>query len=404
MTDVFQRGDAGSALKWSLVVEQLASQGQQILQDLDLRWLESFLALDRRLSSINGYRHRASRVATHGVAGKFIVGDFTDIDQAKSTALVRADASAVTLPERSFPAEAQIRQVRFRSSAGTVERIGDVYQVRSAEEIPTGIFDIELADVVQGSLLLLDLILAPSDPGITVEVSENGVRFTAAESLSRNGYRVAAYLQSQAVRFVRVTVLPTHADTAGGLLYSFGITDFHVFLVEFHLRAELQMKPILLAPHASKLLFSAASTTGLRYFLALAGGDYQEMFSGSQVSVPGAVDVDVQASLDGTGLLQHTLPADVYLRTLEIRDPTTQARISVAPGLSEAAIGLTNQYVVVDGSNLNLRPYSGADAGRLFDISYTRGPAQIDAQLRVELISSLRSKTPVFSGASLEEL
>jgi hypothetical protein len=40
----------------------------------------------------------------------------------------------------------------------------------------------------------------------------------------------------------------------------------------------------------------------------------------------------------------------------------------------------------------------------LFSVSYTAGPATLDASLKVQLITRDRARTPVFQGASLQNV
>jgi len=90
---------------------------------------------------------------------------------------------------------------------------------------PVGTFDLELDPPLHLSLLSFDVVSTPSTPEISVGVSENGVTFSPASSLALNGYRINAWLVPATVRFVRLTINPTHPDTLGGSVYTFGLTQ-----------------------------------------------------------------------------------------------------------------------------------------------------------------------------------
>ena len=85
-----------------------------------------------------------------------------------------------------------------------------------------GTFDLELDPPLRLSLLSFDVVSTPSGPGISVGVSENGVAFAPASSIAFNGYRINAWLVPATVRFVRLAISPTHPDTLGGSVYTFG--------------------------------------------------------------------------------------------------------------------------------------------------------------------------------------
>ena len=106
-------------------------------------------------------------------------------------------------------------------------------------------------------------------------------------------------------------------------------------------------------------------------------------------------------SIDGK--LDQTLAAGYYLNTVQMTDNGQPVRL--APGLDPAAstLQLTNTHIVISGQDLYLRPFVlASDPGRRFQLTYIYGPAPILARLRVQLSTSDRTTTPVFTGASLE--
>ena len=133
--------------------------------------------------------------------------------------------------------------------------------------------------------------------------------FSPASSLALNGYRINAWLVPATVRFVRLTINPTHPDTLGGSVYTFGLTSVSGWTIDFHLRSEWVSKPVLARPHSLFWKFLADSDPGLSYFLSLGAQAAQQVAPGDVVPAPGVSSV-VQSlvSLDTSGLLSYTLP------------------------------------------------------------------------------------------------
>jgi len=123
-----------------------------------------------------------------------------------------------------------------------------------------GTFDLELDPPLRLSLLSFDVVSTPSVPGVSVGVSENGVAFAPASSIAFNGYRINAWLVPRTVRFVRLTISPTHPDTLGGGVYTFGLTDISGWAIDFfHLRSEWVSKPVPARPRGLAWTFRAGS-------------------------------------------------------------------------------------------------------------------------------------------------
>ena len=238
MGDLFNQGEEASRDKFVAALEVLQATGQDVLDSLDTIRLSSLLGIERRLSCLNGQQRRALRVLGPGVAGQFLASDLLDTNQALTSTTLRADCQSVTLRERQQPGEASILSVNFSASVGTVEKFGPLYRVHvDSGGTPSGTFDMELASPLGLSFLILDLAPMPSDPEIRVQVSDNGVTYNSALQILRSGYRVNVWLAPQTVRFIRLGISPTHPDNLGGSAYTFGMTDFHAFAVEFHLRS-----------------------------------------------------------------------------------------------------------------------------------------------------------------------
>jgi hypothetical protein len=66
-----------------------------------------------------------------------------------------------------------------------------MYRVHTDDgQTPVGTFQVELVDSVDISILVFDIITLPSDPGIRVFASTNGIDKIAALDISRSGHRV----------------------------------------------------------------------------------------------------------------------------------------------------------------------------------------------------------------------
>jgi hypothetical protein len=196
----------------------------------------------------------------------------------------------------------------------------------------------------------------------------------------------------------------------GGNVFTFGLTDFHAFSVQYHLQADVYTNQVIMTPRTANLQFVTDTVPDITYFLSLGGNPAIEVFPDTIVAVPGAAIVNATTSpLSGSGLLSVTLPADVYLPSVVITDTTsTPFEMRLAPGLDPASIYSVpahNQYITIDGSGvMYLITYSGGDDGRVFTISYVHGPSTITAQLHVQLTTPDLNTTPVYAGATLVEI
>jgi len=339
MGDLFNQGEEASRDKFVAALEVLQATGQDVLDSLDTIRLSSLLSIERRLSCLNGQQRRALRVWGPGVAGQFLASDLLDTNQALTSTTLRADSQSVTLRERQQPGEASILSVSFSASAGTVEKFGPLYRVHvDSGGTPSGTFDMELASPLGLSFLILDLAPMPSDPGILVQVSDNGVTYNSALQTLRSGYRVNVWLAPQTVRFIRLVITPTHPDNLGGSAYTFGMTDFHAFAVEFHLQSEWVSLPVTVTPQSSAWWFRAPSDSRISYFLSFNNGSWSAAVPDSQVAVPDIHTVSVEAVVpveSEDGKLDQTLTNGYYLSTIQVTENGQPVRL--APGLDPIA-------------------------------------------------------------------
>lgn len=475
-TVTFNVGEEASLGKFVGALQAIHDQGSAVLRELEDNRLETLVEFGRRLSAINGRRQRAYRVAATTVPIKFVATDFLDIDQTITTASVRSDSSSVTLRERSQPLEAVVKSKRFSASTGTIEPLDTrnlLYRVAvDPGQIPVGRFDIELADILGLSLMVFDIVATPSVPGILVETSADGVTYNPATGVSLSGYRISCWTSPGNVRFVRLTITPSQADSITGNTFTFGVTDFYATSTEYQLISELVTKPIIWAPLAPAAKLVVDADPGLTYFLAVGVANtapaFVEVTPGVRFPYPGTAvvstsgvglqgvtftvgstpavgayirpttpngfiyHVTISSSATSTeptwpttegsvitsggvtfaatkdGLLNFTLPTTAYLSTLSVVETGSGAVMRVVPGLSylDANVSkLTHKYIGVLGqvlrfisSNLN------AEIGQTFTVSYVTGPAQLQAQLKVQLSTTDRTYTPVFRGARLERV
>jgi hypothetical protein len=401
--ELFQDGEQASASRLSAAFEELRIRGQQILDELDMARLEMLVTFEQYLSALNAKRQRADRLMPSNVLGRFLVSNFESIQQSASTATVRADTGSATLRERGNPEQATVRSTKFSASAGVVEQAGQMYRVYSETGPPTGTFLIEFAGERMINLLVLDTVSLVSDPTISVSASQDGVVYTEARSVSRNGYRINAWLSPATVRYVRVAITPTHPDTLGGSTYTFGITDLYSRSTLFHLRSDLVFKPSVIRPETAALRLRADAVDGLSYYMSFDNVSYFEVLPDDKIAVPDAEETSVLGvGLGANGLLDYTLPENVYLATLRIISDNGSP-VLLAPDLADSYVPQSGPYITVNDSSLRLQPYDASkQSGLKFDLSYVTGPAELTVWLRVRLSSSDSGSTPVFRSAYLE--
>lgn len=142
---------------------------------------------------MNSRQLRAARIDAPDILCLFVMSDLLDIDQSLTSATIRADASAITLRERTQPSDATIRNLLFATNTGSIEQFTGMYRVTVEDgSTPTGTFQIELFNPSELTVVDFDIVSLPSDPGIQVFASADGVTQVAASAISRSRYRVNA--------------------------------------------------------------------------------------------------------------------------------------------------------------------------------------------------------------------
>lgn len=296
-------GTTGSASEILGIFSNLRNQGQIAINDLVVMRENTLILFNNALSELNGKRVRANRVPQIGVAAKFITTDLQDINQSITTATVRSDANSFSLRERSTPGEAVVNQVRFSSSQGTIQalqvpqtgslgNLGALYRVATANGvIPVGIFNIQLIDPISPTLLIFDMIDMPAGPDVVASISQNGINYTNAVSITQNGYRWGAWFLPQSTQYINLTITPSVPDTLGGNVFTFGLTDFHAFSIQYHLLSDVYTNQIEFTPTSAQVQFSTDIVPGLTYFLGLGTDPLIEVSPGDLVTIPGSSTV-----------------------------------------------------------------------------------------------------------------
>jgi hypothetical protein len=420
MVDQFLIGQEASSSAVTAAFEELRSIGESALSLIEQKRINTLVDFDRRLSSLNLRRQRANRANTPRVAANFVVSDLLSVDQGNSSACIRIDTQSVTLRERRVPAAAVVRTTRFSSDVGTVESLdlsSSLFRVHTDNnEIPAGTFTLDLQVPLSLTLLVFDIAAMPSEPSISVQASSNGMTYVDANQVSRNGYRLNAWLNPMEVKSIRLIITPTHPDELGGSSFTFGLTAFNANAIEFHLQSEFLSLPVTFSPVSKTVRLDAPVAEGISYYLALSPNPFVEIQPGVDIAIPGTALVTASGVvIDSTGLLAHTFPGTAYVDSLSVTqdgvdDVTGVANppVNVAPSLAPAdsrVAQLVNKYIGINGANLNyIRDDVSRDVGKTFSFSYITGPSSITAQLKVVLSTSDRAVTPVFRGAKLLEV
>lgn len=299
VSDPIVDGTAGSASQIQQAFDDLRNQGQISINQLVTLRENTLILFNNALSELNGKRVRANRLPEIGIAAKFITTDLQDINQTITTATVRADANSFSLRERMAPGAAIVSQVRFSASEGTIQalqvpqtgasgNLGALYRVATPDgSIPTGTFSIQLLTPISPALLIFDMIDMPSGPTVEASISQNGITYTDALSITQNGYRWGAYFQPQEIQYINLTITPALPDTLGGSVFTFGLTDFHAFAVQYHLLSDVYTNQIEITPRSAQVQFITDTVPGLTYFLSLEGLPAIEVFPGTIVPLPG---------------------------------------------------------------------------------------------------------------------
>jgi hypothetical protein len=246
---------------------------------------------------------------------------------------------------------------------------------------------------------------------VVVQVSGDGLVYTPAANVSLNGSILNAWFPNTAVRFIQIILTPAQADSLGGSIYTFGITDFSASTVSYNLVSDIYFQPVTLTPQTQSLLFRAQGTGSLIYNLLLNDGvdsaSYVPVTDGSTIAVPGVTSTTTNAiAINGSGVLGIVLPGNVYPNSVTVTDTTANANLPVIVGLSPTdphLASLNKTVAVLNGSTITILPVPTSTTD-VYSVSYLAGPASISATLLVHLSTTDRTQTPVFNGASLEEI
>lgn len=420
MENVFQYNQESSAIVFRKAMTGIQSQGTDILSSIENANTNILVEFDRRLQATNARRVRAWRVISPEQAAKVVVSDFTDIDQANTVATVRADSASVSLKERSVPSEAIIQSTIFSVNAGDVQALNETQSIirvtTSDGAVPIGQFDIELVAALSVSQLVIDVIATPGSPAITVATSADGVTYIAATQVAINGYRVNAWLPSVKVKHIQMIVTPSHPDNLSGSSFTFGITSLTANAVTYQLRSDFLSKIIQFNPKSEQVVLNAKVDPAILYYLSIyQTGDtptpFVELNPGDSVQIGSTSSFQITTSSS----LPHFLadaPTDLYQSTVRVSEvgATNPTRIALGllPGDPNIA-SLADEYVVIvptsTGYEIRLLNSTGNyRVPRTFDVSYVYGPASVNFQLKVRLTTTDDSITPIFTGASIDEL
>ena len=427
----FEYGEVASASQLMAAFNILWNQGENIVNTLTSYRNKSLVNFQQKVEALNSRLQQANRLNAPYTTVDFITTDFLDIDQTQTSATVRADASAVTLKERSTTTNAVIQSQTFATSDGTAESIStdnSIYRVNTTDgAIPTGTFTLHLDQSLNMTVLTFDLAAMPPNPTFAVSASSDGVTFTSAERTSVNGYRLTAWFAPMEMLYITLSITPAMSDTLGGTSYTFGLTEFAGTETEFEMMSEMVTAPITFTPASATLMLDAATTSGVLYFLSFNGGLWQEYAADSIISVPDTSSVSVTgvtvSAMTGAnaGAFSFNMSADtpvlasIFVNSIKVTDLSTGLPVRIAPSATIASAvpgtGLTHDYVVKCSSSggLMLIPANPTStfSGKTYSVSYsgiTSGTGPWSVQLKVQLSTSDRTVTPTFTGASLLEM
>lgn len=416
MADIFQNGQEGSKAAFMSAITALQQQGAAALTTIETNQLETLVEFDRRLQAINARRVLAWRVKAAGQAIKFIVSDFTDIDQADTICTVRIDSASVSCKERTVPTEAVIKSNNFSSNIGTIESLNSdqtILRVHTDDgSIPTGEFDIQLSNPLTINQFVMQIVPSPSSPTIVVSVSNDNLTYTPANKVAINGYTVNVWLPSTEIKYIRIQITPSHPDDLNGSAFTFGITNFSAEAIEYHLRSDLLTNTLQFSPQGQFLYLNAQTDPDIQYYLSVyADGAPQASFvevnpgDAIQIGTLVTTTITTNPSFPNTILV---IPASTYLNTVQVTENGIKSRI--APELMPADFNIANlihEYVSIVptsvGYTVELLNATGSfNPPRTFVVSYVYGPPLVNVQLKVRLSTDDPATSPIFHGASLD--
>jgi hypothetical protein len=386
-TPVFVNGQQASASAFMAALEAIQALGSGVLQNLTTAQTDTLVEFNKRLEAINARRTRTARIVAPEQSVKFVVSDFTDIDQVDTVATIRANSSMVTLKEKAVPAEATVQSIIFTANKGSIESLNSAQSIMRVStfdgSIPTGTFSITLAKALTLNQFIIDIVPSPSTPTITVSVSSDGVTYTSATQVIINSYVVNVLLPSTLVKYVQIQITPAMPDDLNGDSYTFGVTDFSAQATEYYLRSDFLSKIIQFYANSEFVIFNAPTDSNILYYLSIwEDGTQQTPFieinPGDAVQVGTSVNSTVTTTT-GTSNFLAELPASLYPNTLQVSENGNAK--TVAFGLMPEDNNLSNmqhEYVTVIpdfiGYSLQLLSSNGNyNAPRTFTISYVSG-------------------------------
>jgi hypothetical protein len=210
---------------------------------------------------------------------------------------------------------------------------------------------------------------------------------------------------------VQLTLTPSHPDNLTGNVYTFGVTDFAAATVSYNLASDIVFKPIFYQSESATMQLVADTDPNLSYYLMLDDGtdipSFVSVIPNTPIQIPGIVSYKrVSTAINSSGVLALTLPAGTYPASVVVTNQTTGKNLPVVVGLSpaDASISLvdTSHISLINGV-LTVLPVPSQTTD-LFTVTYLTGPISMTATLKVHLSTSDSTTTPIFTGASLEEI
>lgn len=414
-TNVFTLGQEASASKFMTALENLQVQGASALNTIELARTETLIEFERKFTAIAGRRTRASRILSPEQAIKFVMSDFSDIDQANTVCTIRADSASVSLRERAEPAEAVIKTNNFSANKGTIQALNSAQTILRVGtddfSIPTGQFDITLVTPLTLSQLVVDIVATPSQPSVAILVSRDGITYTSATSVTLSGFVITAQLPSMEVLNIRIQITPAMPDNLNGNTFTFGITNFDAQATTYQLRSDLLTKTLQFSPQSEFVTFKANPDHRIQYYLSVyevgtAPAPFVEVNSGDSIHLGTSINQMVTTTPSVPYFLGF-VPSNVYINTLSVTENGVPMRI--APSLLPTdpnVLDLQHEYVVLIPTSIGydlalLNASQHYNPPRTFVVSYVYGPTIVNVQLKARLSTTDDATSPVFTGASL---
>lgn len=433
--------EAGAG-KFSSLIESVSVRQQALLDRIDELRLQYLRRFQAGLSGLNLRSVRAGSVRPPGVACVFGLESMDGIDMASTTASVRCDSASAGLREQDLESPVSVISRKFFSSGGVVEPAGDSWRVIRPEGAPEGVFLLELARPAVVNHAVFDVILSTPKASIRVEASLDGRTWIQASEISRQGYRIRAWMPGAMIRLLRLRMTPEHPDSPGDYSYSFGLTDVHVFSARYSLRSVLQFAPRIWRPQSTRVRFMAEAVEGVEYFLNLSvfsgpvpgGGDFAVVFPDGQapgsyasvspgqvLSLPGCVrKKEIRARVanagppdnplyrleyeSAPGTWPFVLPSGLLWNSLLLLEHPSGRSVPLWPDMLPVASSVPDGFAE---ANMVLYWAGPADSGilqREWRLSYSTVPDAVSARLLVQISSRSQDRTPAVSGAWLEEV